>query len=177
MLGWHTDRLVFIDESGVNLSQTRAEARGPRGQRVVDHVPASKWETYSVIAGLRQTGIIAPMVLAGAMNGDALLTWVDEALAPELRPGDVVVWDNLSLHTSAQVAAIIYQRGASVVFLPKYSPDLNPIELAWSKMKSILRKIKARTADALVDGLGEALSAITAGDACAWFKHAGYAVP
>lgn len=177
MRGWCAANLVFIDESGVNLSQTRAEARAPIGQRIVDHVPGSRWETYSVIAALRAGGIIAPMVVAGAINGDALRAWVEEVLGPELRPGDIVVWDNLSIHTSAEVARLVRSRGARLQFLPKYSPDLNPIELAWSKAKRLLRRIKARTAETLVQALGEALAAITPSDSCAWFRHAGYVAP
>jgi hypothetical protein len=96
MTGWCAEHLVFVDESGVNLSLTRAEARAPIGQRVVDHVPGVRWETYSVIAALRADGIVAPRVVGGAINGDALRTWVEEVLGPELRPSDIVIWDNLA---------------------------------------------------------------------------------
>jgi len=177
MTAWCPEHLVFVDESGVNLSLTRAQARAPVGQRVVDHVPGARWETYSVIAALRADGIVAPMVVGGAINGDALRTWVEEVLGPELSPGDIVVWDNLAIHTSAEDAQLIEQRGARLQFLPKYSPDLNPIELAWSKAKALLRRIKARTGEALVHALGDALAAITPSDSSAWFRHAGYAAP
>jgi transposase len=174
MLRWPFHKLVFIDESGVNLSLTRANARAPRGERVVDHVPGRRWDNYSVIAGLRSTGIIAPMMLRGAMNTDALLVWVREVLAPELRQGDIVVWDNLRIHMDPEVAAAFAKRRARLEFLPPYSPDLNPIEEAWSKMKSILRSAKARVADALVQALDDALTSISAKDCRGWFKHAGY---
>ena len=177
MLWWHNRSLVFIDESGVNLSQTRAEGRAPRGQRLVDAVPGGRWENYTIIAGLRESGIIAPMMLPGAMNSERLRTWVRKSLAPALKRGDIVVWDNLSIHNDSQVAALIEQRGATLEFLPAYSPDLNPIERAWSKMKTILRKLKARTRDALTNALGTALHAITKQDCLGWFKHSGYTLP
>lgn len=175
MLRWPFRRLVFVDESGVNLSQTRAQAWAPRGERVVDHIPGRR-ETYSVIAALRSTGVFAPMVLPGAMNTDALVAWVDQELAPQLRSGDIVVWDNVGFHNSPEVASLIRKRGARVRFLPPYSPELNPIEEAWSKMKSILRSAKARAAEALVRALDEALGAISSADCAGWFTHAGYAV-
>lgn len=174
MRTWAPSRLVFIDESGVNLSLTRAEGRAPRGERVVDDVPGSRWENFSVIAALRSTGIVAPMILPGAMNGEALRTWVAQCLAPELCPGDIVIWDNLGIHGDAEVVKTIKACGARLRFLPPYSPDLNPIERAWSKMKSILRAIGARVKDSLVQGLADALGAITPRDCDGWFRHSGY---
>jgi transposase len=165
---------VFIDESGVNLSLTRAEARAPRGERIVDDVPGSRWETYTIIAALRDTGVIAPMVLRGAMNAEALRTWVQLSLAPQLKPWDIVIWDNLSIHNCPEIADIVRGRGARLEFLPPYSPDLNPIELAWSKMKTILRRLKARATEVLIDAVGYALRAVTAEDCVGWFNHAGY---
>jgi transposase len=140
----------------------------------VDHIPGRR-ETYSVIAALRSTGVFAPMLLPGAMNTDTLLAWVEQELAPTLRRGDIVVWDNVGFHQSPDVAALVKKRGARIEFLPPYSPDLNPIEEAWSKMKSFLRVAKARAADALVAALDDALSAISAADCTGWFNHAGYA--
>jgi transposase len=174
MLRWACNRLVFVDESGVNLSQTRTQAWAPRGERVTDHIPGRR-ETYSVIAALRSTGIVAPMMLPGAMNTDALLAWVNQVLAPHLRRGDIVVWDNVGFHNAPEVAEALRRRGARLEFLPAYSPELNPIEEAWSKMKTILRAAKARVATALVDALNDTLSAITASDCAGWFRHAGYA--
>jgi transposase len=177
MLRWAVRRLVFIDESGINLSQTRAEGRALRGERVVDYVPGSRWETYSVIAGLRSTGVIAPMMIPGAMNTASLLTWVEVVLAPKLQRGDIVVWDNLRIHSDPEVVHAIKARGARLEFTPPYSPEFNPIEEAWSKMKAILRAAKARTVGDLVEFLGDALRAISPADCRGWFRHAGYVVP
>jgi len=171
---WQRRRLVFVDESGINLSFTPTYGRALRGERVVDDVPAGRWETYSVIAALRSSGIVAPMVLRGAMDTAALRAWVQSTLAPELRQGDIVVWDNLSIHEDPEVAEMIAMRGARLEFLPPYSADLNPIEEAWSKMKSVLRRIGARTLDALLAAVAEALEAISPIDCNGWFRHAGY---
>lgn len=175
MARWPADKLVFIDESGLNLSLTRSEGWGPRGERVVDHVPGRRWESYSIIAALRNKGVIAPMLIAGAMNTDAFRVWICEVLAPELRRGDIVVLDNLGIHDDEEVREAIERRGARLEFLPPYSPDLNPIEPAWSKMKSSLRAAKARVFDALVWAVDEALTAITPSDCRGWFEHCGYA--
>ena len=136
---WDPSRLIFVDESGVNLSMTRSVAWAPVGQRAVDAVPGDRWSNYSVIAGLGIAGVVAPMVVPGAIDGQAMLKWVERCLAPVLHPGDIVIWDNLSVHTDARLLAAIERRGAELVFLPPYSPDLNPIEQAWSKAKAILR--------------------------------------
>ena len=176
MQQWSSDRLVFVDESGVNLAMTRREAWAPKGQRIVDAVPGGQWETYSVIAGLRRTGVFAPMVLSGAMNGEALRAWAKTTFVPNLRKGDIVVWDNLSIHEDREVASLIENRGARLEFLPPYSPDLNPIEEAWSKMKAFLRVAKARARDTLIEALADALRSITPDDCRGWFAHAGYIV-
>jgi transposase len=173
---WFARHLIFVDECGVNLSQTRAMARAPIGERAVDAVPGRRWENYSVIAGLTLEGMVAPMVLPGAMNSCSLRAWTRELLVPRLKPGDIVVWDNLGIHNDTEVRALITRRGARLVFLPPYSPDLNPIEEAWSKVKSILRAAKARVYDALVDALDAALSSVDIEDCRGWFQHAGYRV-
>ncbi len=116
------------------------------------------------------------MVVPGAIDGQAMLMWVEQSLAPALNPGDIVIWDNLSVHTDIRLRNAIEQRGASLVFLPAYSPDLNPIEQAWSKAKSILRELGPRCWAKLLTALGKALLAITTKDALSWFRHAGYAV-
>lgn len=172
---WPIDNLVFIDESGVNLALTRTQAWGPRGERVVDHVPARTWEMYSVVAGLRKSGIIAPMIIRGAMDTAAMRAWARDVLAPKLRRGDIVVLDNLGIHDDPEVLEAITRRGARIEFLPPYSPDLNPIEPAWGKMKSMLRAAKARVFETLIWAVDEALSAITPNDCRGWFQHAGYA--
>lgn len=174
MRRWPTRKLVFIDESGVNLALTRRQAWGPRGERVVDDVPVGRWETYSVIAALREEGVTAPMVLRGAMDTESMRAWVRTQLAPSLRRGDIVVLDNVSFHSDEEIAELIARRGARLEFLPPYSPDLNPIEEAWGKVKTILRAAKARVLEALVSALGEALSAICPRDCQGWFQHAGY---
>lgn len=173
---WDSARLIFVDESGVNLSMTRSMAWAPVGERAVDDVPGNRWSNYSVIAGLGIDGIVAPMVVPGAIDGQAMLVWVEHSLAPALSPGDIVIWDNLSVHTDIRLRNAIEQRSASLVFLPPYSPDLNPIEQAWSKAKSILRKLGPRCWAKLLIALGKALLAITTNDAAGWFKHAGYAI-
>jgi transposase len=175
MRRWTPRQLVFVDESGINFALTPTRARAPRGERALDDVPGGHWETYSVVAALRSTGIVAPMMLSGAMNTASLLVWVQEVLAPSLNRGDIVVWDNLRIHKDPEVCTAITSRGARLEFLPPYSPELNPIEEAWSKMKSFLRLAKARTFDALLQALGEALETISPADSAGWFKHAGYA--
>jgi transposase len=174
MRRWPADKLVFVDESGVNFAMTRSLAWGPRGERVTDDVPAGRWETYSVIAALRAKGVTAPMVLRGAMDTESMRAWVRTELAPTLRRGDIVVLDNVSFHDDPEIAELIGQRGARLEFLPPYSPDLNPIEEAWAKVKTILRAAQARVFDALLWALDEALSAISSQDCQGWFQHAGY---
>lgn len=167
-------RLVFVDESGVNLAMTRANARAPSGERVIDHVPGGRWSNYSVVAGLRSDGIIAPMLLPGAMDTASLRAWVIEVLCPNLRRNDVVIWDNLSIHADPIAACAIAERGAWLQFLPAYSPDLNPIEKAWAKMKTILRSLGPRKWRRLVSAVQRALLAIDDSDARGWFAHCGY---
>lgn len=174
MLRWMPRQLVFVDECGINLAMTPTRARAPRGERAVDRVPGGTWETYSVIAGLRSSGITAPMMIPGAMNTESLLAWVGSELVPTLMPGDIVIWDNLRIHKDPAVAALITAAGARLEFLPPYSPELNPIEEAWSKTKTFLRTAKARTLDHLLNALGDALIAISATDCAGWFLHAGY---
>jgi transposase len=171
---WRRSRLWFVDESGVNLSLARQEAWAPRGKRIVDYVPGRRWETYSVIAALNVNGVHAPLLLPGAMNTDAMREWTRNHLAPLLKPGDIVIWDNLGIHQDAEVSMYIRGSGARLEFLPAYSPDLNPIENAWSKAKARLRASAARTWDTLVQSVGAALQAITPTDSLNWFCHCGY---
>ena len=133
---------------------TRSMAWAPVGERAVDDVPGNRWSNYSVIAGLGIDGIVAPMVVPGAIDGQAMLMWVEQSLAPALSPGDIVIWDNLSVHTDIRLRNSIEQRGASLVFLPAYSPDLNPIEQVFAKLKHLLRKAAARTLEALITAIG-----------------------
>jgi transposase len=168
------ERLVFLDESGVNLSMARFCARAQRGQRAVGHVPKNWGDSVTLCAGLALRGLIAPLYLHGSMNGDVFEAYVEQFLVPELRPGDLVVMDNLSAHKRASVRAIIEQAGAKLLFLPPYSPDFSPIEPAWSKVKALLRRSAARTYDALLDAATAALRAITPSDARGWFRLCGY---
>ena len=156
---------------------TRAYARAPAGVRAVDAVPKNWGDNITVTAALTLDGIVAPMMLYGAMNGRAFDAYVEQCLAPELRPGDVVVLDKLGAHKGARICELIEATGARLAFLPSYSPDFNPIEHAWSKLKASLRKAGARTARKLARALRVALLAITSSDAHGWFSHCGFPVP
>ena len=168
------DRLVFLDESGVNLGMTRLYGWGEKSERVVDFVPDVRFQRLSLISTLRRSGINAPMVFEGSLNGDFFKAYVGQALAPTLRAGDIVVMDNASSHKVEGALQPIYDKGAFVLFLPPYSPDFNPIEQAWSKIKSILRTLKARTRKELLSALCVAFDAITVDDIRNWFFHDGY---
>lgn len=155
---------------------TRLYGRGPRGDRVVEAVLHGRWETSTRLSAIRLEGVIQPasLVFDGPTDATVFLTYVQQCLAPALRPGDVVVMDNLSSHKVKGVVETIQAVGAEVRYLPPYSPDLNPIEMLWSKVKSILRSIGARTTQALHQAIGTALSAVTQSDLQGWFHHAGY---
>lgn len=170
-------RLVFVDETGTNTRMGRAYGRCPRGRRLVGKVPWGHWKTTTFTAGLRCDGIIAPFVLDGAMNRDAFEAYVEKVLAPTLSEGDMVVIDNLSVHKSKRARKLIEARGARLVFLPPYSPDLNPIELAFAKLKALLRKAAERTVGALWERIGQTLDAFTPQECANYFQHAGYASP
>lgn len=159
------------------MSLVRSHGRAPKGQRVVDHVTAASWKNYTLIAGIRSDGIVAPFTFPGALNTEALRVWVKNILLPTLRLGDIVIWDNLAVHKDKETAEVLRSHGVSLRFTPAYSPDLNPIELAWSKAKTILRRLRAQTWDALIDALSEALGDITISDCLGWFKHVGCRVP
>src|SRR4051812_15288257 len=139
------ERFVFIDETAPTTAMTRLSGWGPRGERLVDAVPAGHWKTTTAVAGLRGSGIIAPFVLDGPMTGAAFRAYVEQGLAPALEPGDGVAMDNLSAHKVAGVREAIRAVGASVLYLPSYSPDFNPIEQLFAKFKALLRKAAART--------------------------------
>ena len=166
----------FLDETSVNAGMTRLYGRAPTNERVNDYVPDVRFERTSVIATLGLDGVGAPMMFKGTMNGDFFTGYVEHVLAPTLLPGEIVVLDNYSAHKADGALDPIYEAGASVLFLPEYSPDLNPIELMWSKVKAILRKLKARTAETLLDAMGEALKAVTCEDIVGWFEYHGYIV-
>ena len=168
------ERLVFVDESGVNLAMARRYGRAFEGQRAVGAVPKNWGGNVTLCAALTVHGLQAPLWLPGAMTGEAFVAWVEQFLAPTLLPGQVVVMDNLSAHKSLAVARAIEACGATRYFLPPYSPDLSPIELAWSKVKTVLRAMAARTLAELEEAVEVALRAITPEDARAWFRHDGY---
>ena len=167
-------RLVFIDECATRTNMTRLRGRARRGQRVRDHAPRRHAGTQTFVAGLRYDRLVAPWILNGAMDAAAFETWVETQLAPGLRKGDVVILDNLSVHRSPRAAAILREKGAWFLFLPKYSPDLNPIEMAFAKLKEHLRRIGARTLDALWRAVGEICDLFDPDECWNYFKEAGY---
>ena len=166
---------VFLDETGASTNMIRRYGWSPRGERLVDAVPHGHWQTTTFLAGLRSTGIIAPLVLDGPMTGEAFLAYIRQFLAPVLSPGDVVVMDNLAAHKVAGVREAITAVGASVLYLPPYSPDLNPIEQVFAKLKALLRKAAARTRDALWDTIGNLLEAFSTTECRNYLENSGYA--
>jgi transposase len=169
-----TDRLVFLDESGSQTSMTRTRGRAPRGQRVVAKVPGGHWKIVPMISAVRTAGPFAAATTVGATDSDVFRTYVKQVLTPQLRPGDVVVMDNLSPHKASGVQEAIEAVGATLRYLPPYSPDFNPIEPMWSKVKGCLRSLAARTVETLHDAVGIALSRITPDDCAGFFRHCGY---
>jgi transposase len=170
-------RLVFIDETWATTNMTRLRGRCPRGQRLVAAVPHGHWRTSTFVAGLRMTGLSAPLVLDGAMNGDAFRAYVEQILAPTLAPGDIVVMDNLGSHKVSGVRQAIEARGASLLYLPPYSPDLNPIEQSFAKLKALIRKAAARNREALWTAIGQLLSRFAPHECANYFSNAGYVLP
>jgi transposase len=169
-------RFKFLDESGVNLDLTRRYGRAAPDQRVVDSAPQPSGPQTTTLAVIGLTGVTAPWVLSGAVDGAAFYTYIQQCVVPTLQPGEVLFMDNLSAHKVAGIEALIQARGAHLIYLPPYSPDLNPIELAWSKVKTLLRRLKARTFPDLIEALKQALLAITPQDIQGWFAHCGYAI-
>lgn len=172
MAGVAPERLVFVDESGATTAMTRTHGRSPRGQRVYGAAPGG-WKSLTLVSGMRLSGVVAPWAFAGATDGPAFATYVTEVLAPQLRQGDVVVWDNLQPHKQAAVVEAVTQAGATVEPAPPWSPDLLPIEKLWSKVKGALRSAAARTTDALIDAMGTALQKVGPEDIRGWFQSCG----
>ena len=168
-------RLVFLDETGVATNLLRRYGRGPRGQRVADHAPQGRWESSTFIAALRVTGLTAPGVLDGPMDGASFLAYVEQILVPTLQPGDIVIADNLAAHKVDGVRPAIEAAGATLRFLPPYSPDFNPIELCFAKLKTIVRTARCRSIDTLWPLLGECLSRFTPTECRNYVRHCGYA--
>ena len=168
-------RLVFIDETWAKTNMARAYGRCRRGTRLIGRVPHGHWKTSTFVAGLRHDGITAPFVIDRPINGLIFRTYVERVLAPTLRPGDVVILDNLGSHKGAEVRRLIQDRGAELRFLPPYSPDLNPIELAFAKLKAQLRKAAERSVEDLWRRIGTLLHSFTPQECRNYFRHAGYA--
>jgi transposase len=168
------ERFVFIDETGATTAMPRLYGWGPKGERLVDAAPYGHWKTTTVVAGLRASGVIAPFVLDGPMTGEAFRAYVEQVLAPELEPGDAVVMDNLSPHKVAGVKEAIRAAGASVLYLPSYSPDFNPIEQRFAKFKSLLRTAAARTQTVLWETIGTLLDAFKPVECQNYIVNSGY---
>jgi transposase len=166
--------LVFVDECGTHTSMTRLRARAPKGERVYGPVPRNRGKNTTLLASMSSEGMGPCLAVEGPTTKSVFETYVERVLAPSLRPGQVVVMDNLGAHRGEKVRELIEERGCSLLYLPPYSPDFSPIEEAFSKLKALLRKAKARTRAALLEAIGRALEAISAKDARGWFGHCGY---
>jgi len=166
--------LVFLDESGVNIDMARRYGRGKGGRRVVDHAPLNTPQSTTILSSVRLDGEVAFTIFQGGTTGDKFLTYLKDVLIPTLHPGDIVVMDNLRTHHIQAVGELLHGAGAEVLYLPPYSPDLNPIEKLWSKVKAILRKLRVRSPDALDDAIHFALNCVSAADCVGWFCCTGY---
>jgi transposase len=165
---------VFLDETGVNLAMTRLYARAPQGQRAYASTPVNKGKNITVLGALSLDGIIAAMTVEGSTDTEVFLTYVHTILVPTLRPGQIVLMDNLSSHKDERIQTAIESVGATLEYLPPYSPDFSPIEPCWSKVKAILRATAARTRETLDAAITQALHRVTPQDARGWFAHCGY---
>jgi transposase len=166
--------LIFLDESGAKTNLTRLCGRALKGERVHASAPCGHWQTTTMISSIRLDGSTACMALEGTTDTESFRSYVSQVLVPVLKPDDIVVMDNLSPHKSDPTLALITSAGAQVLFLPAYSPDLNPIEKMWSKIKSLLRTAEARTPADLITAIGQALTKVTPQDALGWFVSCGY---
>jgi transposase len=167
-------RLVFLDETSATTNMTRRLGRCARGLRLLAPVPHGHWKTTTLVACLRTTGITAPYVLDGALNGDIFRGYIEQVLAPTLSPGDIVVMDNLPCHKVAGIREAIENRQAQLLYLPPYSPDLNPIEQAFAKLKALLRKAGERTRDGLWNAIAHILKLYSPAECRNLFRHSGY---
>jgi transposase len=168
------ERLVFVDETAVRTDLTRRYGRAPKGQRLTGSAPFGRWQTQTLIAGLTTDGLIAPWVIPGAMDRDAFDTWVETQLVPAIAPGTVIILDNLSVHRSPRAADILKAHRSWLLPLPPYSPDLNPIEMAFAKLKAHLRRIGARTFDSLITAIGTVCNLFSPDECLKYIAHAGY---
>lgn len=177
LAGIDPDRLVFLDETWVREGMMRLRGRAPRGRRLIDKMPFKHWKTTTYLAGLRLSGIVAPVVLEGAINGEMFAEYVRKMLVPTLRRGDIVVMDNLSSHKVAGIREMIRAAGAEVLYIPPYSPELNPIENVLAKMKAHLRRLRPRTRRRLRRELGRFPDSLARSEIAACFRHGGDATP
>ena len=165
---------MFIDETWASTRMARTHGRAPRGQRLRAAIPHGHWMTTTFVGALRTTGMVAPMLLDGPINGELLEAYVEQVLMPDLRAGDIVVMDNLGSHKGAAVRTLVEAAGATLLYLPPYSPDFNPIEQAFSKLKAMLRKTAARTVDALWTAISQIIETYTPDECTNYFSAAGY---
>jgi transposase len=172
--GLDPDRLVFLDETWAKTNMTRPRGRSIRGTRLIAKTPHGHWKTTTFLAALRTSGLTAPLVIDGAINGELFLAYIEQHLVPTLREGDIVVMDNLSSHKKAGVREAIESAGAKLVYLPPYSPDFNPIENAFSKFKWLLKSAAERTVESLWRTCGKLLNEFTEGECRNYFRHCGY---
>jgi transposase len=168
------ERLVFIDETWTKTNMAPLRGWALRGERLIGKVPHRHWKTMTFVAALRHDGITAPWLLEGAIDGESFRTYVEKVLVPTLHPGDIVVMDNLGSHKGKAVRALIRAAGAKLLFLPKYSPDLNPIEQVFSKLKQLLRRAAPRTLEAICTAIGQILGAFTPEECANYFGNSGY---
>ena len=174
MVGIEAERLIFLDESGVTTDMTRRYGRVVGGVRVSEGTPAGHWTTLTVLGAVSLSGWVATMTIEAATDGDVFRAYLEQVLCPQLKPGRIVVMDNLAAHKVDGVRELIERTGAQLRYLPPYSPDFNPIEMCWSKVKQALRTTKARTLGALELAMASALATVTAQDAANCFRHCGY---
>jgi transposase len=168
------ERLVFIDETWTKTNMAPLRGWALRGERLIGKVPHRRWKTMTFVAALRHDGITAPWIIDGPIDGESFRTYIERVLVPTLRPGDIVVMDNLGSHKGKAVRALIRAAGAKLLFLPKYSPDLNPIEQVFAKLKQLLRKAAPRTVEAIWAAIGEILGAFTSEECTNYFGNSGY---
>jgi transposase len=168
-------RLIFIDETWIKTNMTRTCGWAAKGQRLTAHVPHGHWKTLTFLAGLRHDGIVAPFVLDGPINGEMFTAWVGQCLVPTLTPGDIIIADNLGSHKGLPARQLIRKAGAHLLFLPPYSPDLNPIEMVFAKLKTLFRKADERSIETSWRKLGTLLDEFTATECQNYLRHAGYA--
>ena len=168
--------MVFLDEASINTGMTRLYGRGSSDERVVDYTPDVRFERTTILSSVRLNGDKVPLIFEGSLNGEFFREYIRQCLVPTLKNGDIVIMDNLTSHKVKGVIDPIIAAGASVLYLPPYSPDYNPIEMMWSKIKAYLRKTKARTRELLDDAIAEALNLVSTSDILAWFNKNGYSI-